>query len=91
MKKRKHSFLLKLAMVLMALYLGLSIVSLQSKLAETNAERELLEREVAEREIKNEEMRRLLDLTNDADYARAVAREKLGMASPDETIYKVSK
>lgn len=90
-KKRKKgfSFVLSISFACIVLYAVVALVNLNIELVNKQKEQAALEAEYHERVLLNEELQRMLDSGNTEEYAKRVAREKLGLAFPDEKVYKV--
>jgi len=71
-----------------ALYLVGTIVNLQLMLSDRRGVLEEATSQYQELDITNRELGRMLHSGSDKDYARRVAREKLGLAYSDEQVYR---
>lgn len=60
------------------------IISVQSNIAEKNAELHTLKAQISEYEAKNEDLARILDSGDTDRYMEKLAREDYGYAYPDE-------
>ncbi len=88
-KKKGFSFVLSISFVCIVLYAVVALINLNIELVNKQKEQAALEAEYHERVLLNEELQRMLDSGNTEEYAKRVAREKLGLAFPDEKVYKV--
>jgi len=78
----------RVAVGLFALYVVVSFVNLNLTLSDRRRVLEEARSQYQELDIINKELNRMLQSGSDADYARRVAREKLGLAYADERVYK---
>ena len=88
-KKKGFSFVLSISFVCIVLYAVVALINLNIELVNKQKEQAALEAEYHERVLLNEELQRMLESGNTEEYAKRVAREKLGLAFPDEKVYKV--
>ena len=88
-KKKGFSFRFINQLVCIVLYAVVALINLNIELVNKQKEQAALEAEYHERVLLNEELQRMLDSGNTEEYAKRVAREKLGLAFPDEKVYKV--
>lgn len=86
-KKRFSGFLFKLAVAGAAVYLVVSFVGGQLKVAEKQRELEEVNARLELQQEKNEELQRLMESDDEDAYVERVAREKLGYARPRERVF----
>ncbi len=76
--------------IFLIVLVGLTVTLLATRLMEYNRlreERRQLERQMEQTQESIDELQYLLDAPVDRDYIIRVAREKLGLNFPDETVY----
>lgn len=87
-EKYKGSFLLRFAVVCFALFIVISLVGQQIKIAEKREELELLQKQLDTQNIKNEELENSLKNNGGLkEYAEKQARRDLDYAKPGERIF----
>lgn len=86
-KKSLYKLFLRLAVAAAAVYLLVTFVSGQMRVAEK--QRELAELgNLVERQVEqNAELERLMESGDEDAYVERIAREKLGYARPDERVF----
>ena len=88
-KKKRGSFLLRLAILFFAGYIAVSLVSQQIQINEKRRQLQEIEQQIVVQEIKNEEIKHALsddDQVNE-DYIEQMARENLDYAKPGERVF----
>lgn len=85
--KGKKSILLRLALLVFALYLVYSLGSLQGNLIEAKQELAALESEIETRKAANDELLVLLETGSEKDFIERAARDRLGYVYADEEVY----
>lgn len=86
-KKQKHSFLLTLALLLLAGYFVISFVSAQLDIREKEKEAARIQARVEQQQQENARLQAVVDGGDEDAYIERVAREKLGYVMPDEKVY----
>lgn len=86
-KKSKINRIVNVAIIALICYIVGSLFMLQADIASYRKQLAGLETQCAEQEILNQEMAGLLEKGSDFDYIIKMAREKLGLAFPDERIF----
>ena len=87
MKLVRSSLLVKVVILILAVYATVTLVSLRAQITAKNAEAERLRSSITAIEQENERLQAAIDsIGTDAGIAEA-ARDKLGMASDDEIIF----
>lgn len=86
-KPRRKSYILRILLLIFAVYSIISLVNLQTQLIELKQELKsnTAIKEATELEIK--EMTRLLDSGTEAELIEKAARERLGYVYPEEQIH----
>ena len=86
-KKPKKGFFLKIAAIAFAVYLLISLISMQSSINHKKNELDDLRQQYTESLIRNEELQKTLDSYGTDEFIEEQAREKLGYAYPEEHFY----
>lgn len=87
-EKYKGSFLLKFAVLCLAVGVVVAIANQQVQISEKETQLSQLKTELQTQTIKNEEIRYMLKNGGDfADYAEKVARRDLDYAKPGERVF----
>lgn len=77
----------KIALILLALFCVINIISIKIEVNSLIERRGQLEREVAAEEEKVGELQNRLDTPYDNDYIAELANEKLNLSKPDSVIF----
>ena len=70
------------------IYLATSLLNLQSRIRQTQAERDALSRQVAEQTQVNADLADAVENSDDPDRQADIARGKLGLVEPGEYIFR---
>ena len=85
----KKIFNIKIIAVLCVVaYLAISLISAQFDLMTKRQQLEILEEQQKRIEMETQDIERVREIEDEAEYVERVAREKLGYANPNETVYK---
>lgn len=85
----KKIFNIKIIAVLCVVaYLAISLISAQFDLMTKRQQLASLSQQQQRVEMETEDIRYILENETEAEYVERVAREKLGYANPNETVYK---
>ena len=87
MKRKLTGILTKFVILALALYAGISLVRLIGRIDDAMAEKNRLEQEVREAQAVNDEYLHDIENSTDDDVISEYAREKLGLAYEDETVF----
>ncbi len=86
-KKQKNSFILTLALILLAGYFVITIIGHAFEIKNSNAQLEqkqqILEQQLAE----NAYLKEIVDSDDKSEYIEQVAREQLGFGLPNEKVF----
>ena len=77
-----------IAVLCVVAYLAISLISAQFDLMTKRQQLEILEEQQKRIEMETQDIERVLEIEDEAEYVERVAREKLGYANPNETVYK---
>ena len=83
-KTKKAGLLTKLVILALLIYLATSLLDLQGRIRETQAERDALSRQVAEQTQVNADLAEDVANPDDPDRIADIARDKLGLVVPGE-------
>lgn len=86
-KQGMRGSVLKLGVVVVAVYLIVGIVGGQMQLAQKQRELATLENQLQSQIEENRELQRMMDADDDAAYIERMARERLGYARPHERVF----
>ena len=86
-KKSKSSRIMTVAMIALICYVVVSLFVLQADISSYRRQLAALEEECQHQELENQELDEIARQDSDFDYIVKMAREKLGLAFPDEHIF----
>jgi len=86
-KKNKRRIAVAIIVVAFFVYVLHGSVTLGSLIEKKTAEVESLRIQVEEQRLVNEQLQRTLEQPVDTEYVERVAREKLGLAYPNERVF----
>lgn len=84
----KSSLLIRVALLIFAIYTLYSMITLQSELISSRAELKLKQEEIAQRQISNRELEDLLSNGTQKELIERAARDKLNYVYANEEIYE---
>ena len=88
MKFVRSSLLVKLVLLIVVVYATVTLVSLRSQISAKNAEAASLTGSITAAEQENERLQDAIDNLDTDAGVEAVAREKLGMVSDNEVVFR---
>ncbi|WP_297719793.1 cell division protein FtsL [Intestinimonas sp.] len=89
-KTKKAGLLTKLVILALLIYLATSLLDLQSRIRQTQAERDTLSRQVAEQAQVNADLAEDVANPDDPDRIADIARDKLGLVVPGEKVIVIT-
>ena len=89
-KTKKAGLLTKLVILALLIYLATSLLDLQGRIRETQAERDTLSRQVAEQAQVNADLAEDVANPDDPDRIADIARDKLGLVVPGEKVIVIT-
>ena len=89
-KTKKAGLLTKLVILALLIYLATSLLDLQGRIRETQAERDALSRQVAEQTQVNADLAEDVANPDDPDRIADIARDKLGLVVPVEKVIVIT-
>lgn len=87
MHKKKSSIFLKITVFAFAVYVVVQLLSLQFAINDKKQEIENLQSQIKQQNMENDEVSQLLNDGITDEYMEKIARDKLGLAFPNERIY----
>lgn len=87
MRIKRTSILTKIVIVVLLVYAVVSLMAINERRAEAEAELDDLRRQEAAITAENDGMRYAIDNKDDPDVIRDIARDELGMVDPDDGDY----
>ena len=89
-KTKKAGLLTKLVILALLIYLATSLLNLQSRIRQTQAERDALSRQVAEQTQVNADLAEDVANPDDPDRIADIASDKLGLVVPGEKVIVIT-
>ncbi len=89
-KKKKKSILLRIALLVLFLYVVITLVQLQVDIHKSQQELLSIQESTRVQQFQNEELQQLLDSGDDDATIERIAREKFGYVRPEERVYIAS-
>lgn len=89
-KTKKAGLLTKLVILALLIYLATSLLNLQSRIRQIQAERDALSRQVAEQTQVNADLAEDVANPDDPDRIADIARDKLGLVVPGEKVIVIT-
>lgn len=89
-KTKKAGLLTKLVILALLIYLATSLLNLQIRIRQTQAERDALSRQVAEQTQVNADLAEDVANPDDPDRIADIARDKLGLVVPGEKVIVIT-
>ena len=89
-RTKKAGILTKLVVLALLVYLATSLLDLQGKLRQTQAERDSLSRQVAEQTQINADLAEDIADPDDPECIADIARDKLGLVVPGEKVFLIT-
>ena len=86
-KKSKVNRIVTVAIIALIGYVVVSLFVLQADISAYRRQLSSLEEQCRQQELDNQELEEIMNRDSDFDYIVKMAREKLGLAFPDEHIF----
>lgn len=90
MRTKKAGLLTKIVVLALLIYMATSLLDLQSRIRQTQAQRDSLSRQVAEQAQCNADLAEDVANPNDPDRIADIARDKLGLVVPGEKVFIIT-
>lgn len=88
MKLKKSSLLIKLVILVVVAYATVTLVSLQSQIADKRAAADTLELSIATAQQENQRLQEAIDNIDTTEGVMEIAQNKLGLVMPNVTIIR---
>ncbi len=85
--KNRKSFIFKIAFLAFTCYVAVSFTLIQIDIANKSKQLEDVRAQLAEQNLIKSEITDILNSGSNTEYIAKIAREKLGMAYPDEEVF----
>ncbi|WP_294473583.1 septum formation initiator family protein [uncultured Intestinimonas sp.] len=89
-RTKKAGLLTKLVVLALLIYLAVSLLNLQGRIRETQAQRDSLSRQVAEQTQVNADLAEDVANPDDPERIADIARDKLGLVAPGEKVFIIT-
>ena len=89
-RTKKAGILTKLVVLVLLVYLATSLLDLQGKIRQTQAQRDSLSRQVAEQTQVNADLAEDIADPDDPERIADIARDKLGLVVPGEKVFLIT-
>ncbi len=88
-KRRRRSWILRLALLAFAVYIIVSIVNQQIQIGQKKQELSVVQQQLTVQNLKNEELKSVLEngSTDSNDFIERKAREELNYVKPNERVF----
>jgi len=90
-RHKRSMVLISMVILMLIVVVSVSMFSLSDKQAKYDAQKVDLQAQIDAEETRADEIEELKDYIGSDEYIESVAREKLGLAYQDETLFKASK
>ena len=87
-KIKKNNLLIRLGLSILAVYVIVSLISLQIEIAGKQQQLEDLQMQIQQQQTVNKELERQLSFGKDQAYLSRIARDKLDMGFSDERVFR---
>ena len=87
MRKRRSSLVFYVVAIAFVVYAGITLVNLQTFIQTKSNEIGDLQKRIEAQQQKNTELQNNLNKDTDTSYVEKIAREKLGLAYPNERVF----
>ena len=89
-RSKKVGLLGRIALILILAYMVYALVSVRQEISAARAEVELLTEQLAEQEQYNTELSNAIENRDNPDFVEDIAREKLGLVSPNDRVFYIT-
>ena len=87
MKLKRSSIFMKIVILALLVYAGISVANTRGRIAQAEADRAMLQAKVDEARQENAELEYDIDHAGDPETIASIAREKLGLVMPGEKVF----
>ena len=76
-----------MVIVVLMVYASVTLINMNKRINEAQAQQEALSQQVAEKEVSNAEIQYAIDNKDDDEIKADIARDSLGLVDPDEKVF----
>ncbi len=87
MKKKRAGIFTIAVVFILIVYASVTLIHLSSKIKDVYSEQDTLKQEITDKEVSNAELEYAIEHSDDDETIADIARDKLGLADPDEQVY----
>lgn len=87
MKKARRGIVLKLLIAAVLVYVGVQIIQVRAQIPSKQKQLQEYEQKIEDQTIKNVGLQKEIEMEFTEEQIKKIARERLGLISPDEQIY----
>lgn len=89
-RSKKVGLLMKIVLLILLAYMIFSLVSVRQKISATNDAIQTLTDQVNDQTQTNTELSNAIENRDDPSYLEDIAREKLGLVSPNDRVFYIT-
>lgn len=89
-RSKKVGLLVKIALVILLVYLVLTLVNVRQQISDANAAIDTLTQQVDEQTQDNTELSNAIENRDDPSYVEDLARERLGLVAPNDRVFFIA-
>ena len=89
-RSKKVGLLGRILLILILAYMVYALISVRQEISAARAEVELLTEQLAEQEQYNTELSNAIENRDNPDFVEDIAREKLGLVSPNDRVFYIT-
>ena len=89
-RSKKVGLLVKIALVILLVYLVLTLVNVRQQISDANAAIDTLTQQVDEQAQDNTELSNAIENRDDPSYVEDLARERLGLVAPNDRVFFIA-
>ena len=87
MRFRRAGIITIVVIVVLMVYASVTLINMNKRINEAQAQQEALSQQVAEKEVSNAEIQYAIDNKDDDEIKADIARDSLGLVDPDEKVF----
>ncbi len=87
MRFRRAGIITIVVIVVLMVYASVTLINMNKRINEAQAQQEALSQQVAEKEVSNAEIQYAIDNKDDDETKADIARDSLGLVDPDEKVF----
>ena len=89
-RSKKVGLLGRILLILLLAYMIYSLINVRQEISAAKAEVEILTEQLAEQEQYNTELSNAIENRDNPDFVEDIAREKLGLVSPNDRVFYIT-